>query len=350
MLYLILQMLFLLVMAVLIGLWVGWRLRGLEFSRRLGTLQNEWAGRFRSTDRERDIAVKKATTLDLKSRQLQQQLEVTGRLIKRFEESDRKAQEIIKNDLQKIEALTRVVNKLKLDLNKRDITLKKFKTLLATLQKLEREQKQKIRTGSSTIERLMQQAQQKTAQVNELAAELKDMETQQESAQELSTDIKQHYYELEAKLRDRETKLELIKSELEKQRKNTSSMEQELHLIQSQVSTAPANDLGLTPQVSNRPVWILEEPEGSKDNLQLIKGIGPVMERLLNEIGIFHYHQLARMNESDCLWVADRIRTFPKRIMRDRWQQQAVELDLDKMDQADFTLKNPTTKLAKGDI
>jgi predicted flap endonuclease-1-like 5' DNA nuclease len=113
-------------------------------------------------------------------------------------------------------------------------------------------------------------------------------------------------------------------------------MEKELHVIQSQVTTSPANDLSINPEQSSRPVWILEAPDDKADDLQKIRGIGPVMERLLNEIGIYHYNQLARMNESDCLWIADRIKTFPKRIKRDRWQQQAVELDLDQLDQQEL--------------
>ena len=72
MIYLIGKMLLPLFFAVMIGLWLGWQLRGLEFSQRLRTLQNEWAARFRSSDQERDFAIKKSTTLDLKSKQYKQ--------------------------------------------------------------------------------------------------------------------------------------------------------------------------------------------------------------------------------------------------------------------------------------
>lgn len=338
MMYLIIKMLFPLAIMLLVGCWVGWQIRSIEFTQRLHTLQNEWAGRFRSSDRERDIAIKKATTLDLKSKQLTKQLEITGRLIKQFEDSQAEAQATIDQDMEQIKALSQSVDQLKIDLKHRDIKLEKFANLLKTLQKLEREQKAKIRSGAGAIERLMLQAQEKTGQIQQLSNELKNLENTQQSAQAVSSDIKGQYYELQAKLRDRETKLELIKEELDTQKKNASSMEKELHVIQSQVSTSPANDLSINSEQSSRPVWILEAPDDNADDLQKIRGIGPVMERLLNEIGIYHYNQLARMNESDCIWIADRIKTFPKRIKRDRWQQQAVELDLDQLDQQELSL------------
>ncbi len=332
MIYLIGKMLLPLFFAVMIGLWLGWQLRGLDFSQRLRTLQNEWAARFRSSDQERDFAIKKSTTLDLKSKQYKQQLEASGKLLKRYEESRKQSQITIEEDNKLIKKLSSGLNLLRTNLVDRDEKLKKLSTILIKLKELERSQKDKIRSGSNTIERLMLQAQEKSSKIQVLHDELNTVQENQKSTQASSSDIKQDYYDLQAKLNDRETKLDLIKQELESQKETATSMEKELQAIQAQVTTAPANDLNMQLTKSNRPVWILEEPSERKDNLQVIKGIGPVMEKLLNEIGIFHYNQLARMNESDCLWVSDRIRTFPKRIKRDRWQQQAVELDLDQHD------------------
>ena len=333
MIYLIGKMLLPLFFAVMIGLWLGWQLRGLEFSQKLRTLQNEWAARFRSSDQERDFAIKKSTTLDLKSKQYKQQLEASGKLLKRYEESRKQSQITSEEDNKLIKKLSTALNLLRTNLVDRDEKLKKLSGILIKLKELERSQKNKIRSGSHTIERLMLQAQEKSNKIQILHDELNTVQENQKSTQANSSDIKQDYYELQAKLNDREIKLDLIKQELESQKETATSMEKELQAIQAQVTTAPANDLDMQLAKSNRPVWILEEAIEQKDNLQLIKGIGPVMENLLNEIGIFHFNQLARMSESDCLWISDRIRTFPKRIKRDRWQQQAVELDLDQHDQ-----------------
>ena len=346
MIYLIGKMLLPLFFALMIGCWLGWQLRGLEFSQKLRTLQNEWAARFRSSDQERDFAIKKSTTLDLKTKQYKQQLEASGKLLKRFEESQKQSQITIEEDNKLIKKLSMALNHLRASLVDRDGKLKKLSTILIKLKELEKSQKNTIKSGSNTIERLMLQAQEKSNKIQGLHNDLNQMHETQKSAQVSSTDIKQDYFDLQAKLNDRETKLDLVKQELKSQKETASSMEKELEAIQNQVTTAPANDLDMQLAKSNRPVWILEEPDGQKDSLQLIKGIGPVMENLLNEVGIFHYNQLARMNESDCLWVSDRIRTFPKRIKRDRWQQQAVELDLDKHDQEETVFsKTPQASL-----
>lgn len=347
MIYLIGKMLLPLFFALMIGCWLGWQLRGLEFSQRLRTLQNEWAARFRSSDQERDFAIKKSTTLDLKSKQYKQQLEASGKLLKRFEESRKQSQITIEEDNKLIKKLSMALNHLRASVLERDEKLKKLSTILIKLKELEKSQKNKIRSGGHTIERLMIQAQEKSNKIKTLHDELSQVQETQKTSQVSSSNIKQDYYDLQAKLNDRETKLDLVKQELESQKENANSMEKELQAIQAHVTTSPANDLDMQIATkSNRPVWILEEPDGEKDSLQDIKGIGPVMEKLLNEIGIFHYNQLARMNESDCLWISDRIRTFPKRIKRDRWQQQAVELDLDKHDQEETVFsKSPQVRL-----
>jgi len=71
------------------------------------------------------------------------------------------------------------------------------------------------------------------------------------------------------------------------------------------------------------PDWLLPAPKGSKDDLKTIRGLGPVIERHLNGIGIFHYHQLARMTSKDVHWIAGRISAFPGLNKRYRWAEQA---------------------------
>ena len=49
----------------------------------------------------------------------------------------------------------------------------------------------------------------------------------------------------------------------------------------------------------------------------------PVLERNLNSLGIFHFHQLARMTSKDVHWIAGRIIAFPGLSKRYRWVEQA---------------------------
>lgn len=66
---------------------------------------------------------------------------------------------------------------------------------------------------------------------------------------------------------------------------------------------------------------------GLRDNLQLIRGIGPAIEKTLNEMGIFRYQQIAGMSEYDIDRIAQRLKGFHSRIYREDWIGQARELD-----------------------
>ena len=76
----------------------------------------------------------------------------------------------------------------------------------------------------------------------------------------------------------------------------------------------------------DRPALMLDGPEGGKaDDLKKITGVGPKLEQTLNELGIYHYDQVAKLTASDIAWVDARLR-FKGRIERDDWVGQAKEL------------------------
>ena len=64
----------------------------------------------------------------------------------------------------------------------------------------------------------------------------------------------------------------------------------------------------------------------SRDDLKMIKGVGPAIEKTLNEIGIFRFEQIADMSEYDIDRVARRLRGFHSRIYREDWIGQARDL------------------------
>jgi len=65
---------------------------------------------------------------------------------------------------------------------------------------------------------------------------------------------------------------------------------------------------------------------GARDALQAIKGVGPAIEKTLNEMGIFNYQQIADMSEYDIDRIAKRLKGFRSRIYREDWIGQAREL------------------------
>ena len=61
----------------------------------------------------------------------------------------------------------------------------------------------------------------------------------------------------------------------------------------------------------------------TKDDLQVLKGVGPFIEEKLNALGITTYRQIANMNAKQEEQVNKAIEFFPGRIKRDQWANQA---------------------------
>jgi predicted flap endonuclease-1-like 5' DNA nuclease len=62
------------------------------------------------------------------------------------------------------------------------------------------------------------------------------------------------------------------------------------------------------------------------DDLKLVVGIGPMLERMLQQLGVTTYRQIARWSERDIDEFDAKLPEFPGRIRRDEWVKQAREL------------------------
>lgn len=65
---------------------------------------------------------------------------------------------------------------------------------------------------------------------------------------------------------------------------------------------------------------------GAPDDLKLIVGIGPVLERMLHQLGITSYRQIALWTPRDIDAIEAHLPEFPGRIERDAWVVQARAL------------------------
>ncbi len=72
--------------------------------------------------------------------------------------------------------------------------------------------------------------------------------------------------------------------------------------------------------------WGLAGPIGGKaDNLTRIKGIGSKINQILNEMGIYHFSQIAAWTEKEIEEVDEKLK-FKGRIVREKWVEQAKVL------------------------
>ena len=90
----------------------------------------------------------------------------------------------------------------------------------------------------------------------------------------------------------------------------------ETHVEEHSFNAEPIND---SPQDD-------EEEITERDDLKQIKGVGPAIEKTLNELGIVRLSQIADMSEYDIDRVAKRLKGFRSRIYREDWIGQAREL------------------------
>ena len=84
---------------------------------------------------------------------------------------------------------------------------------------------------------------------------------------------------------------------------------------------------------NNAPPPLLDVP-GSPDDLKLIVGVGPVLERMLYQLGVSTFRQIARWSDRDIDEFEARLPEFPGRIRRDQWVTQARTLHLSKYGEA----------------
>ncbi|MEN9851187.1 MAG: hypothetical protein RL128_1350 [Pseudomonadota bacterium] len=72
-----------------------------------------------------------------------------------------------------------------------------------------------------------------------------------------------------------------------------------------------------------QPKGLKAAKKGTADDLQIIEGIGPALEKLLHELGIFHLDQIAQWGAAEIAWIDANLKGFRGRATRDKWVAQA---------------------------
>ena len=75
-----------------------------------------------------------------------------------------------------------------------------------------------------------------------------------------------------------------------------------------------------------RPEALSGARDGGADDLKMIKGVGPKLEIILNELGFYHFDQIAGWSAAEVAWVNDNLTGFKGRVSRDNWVEQARKL------------------------
>ncbi|MBI4002020.1 MAG: hypothetical protein HY348_09580 [Nitrospira defluvii] len=214
--------------------------------------------------------------------------------------------------------------------------------------RLEREQEQDRARASATLHSKEQELAAHQARLRELDTELARLRTQnqedltrfEETLQERDTEIQ--------RLRAAVEELNMFRGEVEKkdvalreaeERRvmDVSEREEEIaalrkRLVEYRVAqrfgaqskpTGPVESIAHSAPAAGRGTGKVRSHQ--KDDLKQIHGIGPVMERVLNRMGMFTFRQIAEWNERDVEHMASELNTFPDRIRHDNWIAGAKE-------------------------
>ncbi|MGH1413314.1 MAG: NADH-quinone oxidoreductase subunit E [Pelagimonas sp.] len=81
-----------------------------------------------------------------------------------------------------------------------------------------------------------------------------------------------------------------------------------------------------TVSEDDKPATLEAARDGGADDLKLIKGVGPKLEKLLNSMGFYHFDQVAAWTGQELAWVDQNLEGFKGRATRDNWVGQAKTL------------------------
>lgn len=75
-----------------------------------------------------------------------------------------------------------------------------------------------------------------------------------------------------------------------------------------------------------KPVMLTAARDGGPDDLKQIKGVGPKLEGMLHEMGVYHFDQVGSWGASEVSWMDNNLKGFKGRVSRDEWIDQAKVL------------------------
>ncbi|MFK7914956.1 MAG: hypothetical protein AB8B93_13650 [Pseudomonadales bacterium] len=89
------------------------------------------------------------------------------------------------------------------------------------------------------------------------------------------------------------------------------------------LAAPPIADASTQTPAGTEPRLFASASAGGRDDLKKISGVGPKLETLLNDNGVYYFWQIASWSDSDVIFMDERLDVFKGRIARDSWVAQA---------------------------
>lgn len=158
--------------------------------------------------------------------------------------------------------------------------------------------------------------------IDDLRAQLRLAENRAQKAPVVPLDQSVKIKELEAEIAkaklDSQASLG-IESQLREHELTIEAYRNKLQTTKNQLLTQSVQ----TSQEDNIPTLT----EAGPDDLKLIKGVGPKLEKMLHELGITKFSQIAAWSPADIEEISEKLGSFKDRVIRDDWVSKARDLD-----------------------
>ena len=90
-------------------------------------------------------------------------------------------------------------------------------------------------------------------------------------------------------------------------------------IVSEEMGIVPASEI----EKIEKPHSLTMPINGKADDLKEISGIGLKIEKILNDLGVFHFSQIANWTEENLRWIDDNLDAFKGRAKREKWIEQA---------------------------
>ncbi len=288
--------LFIMLLAFLFGLIVGLLLRG---------------RRIRAIKAERDAAIENKGLAETELAGMREQLALKEADMKRVELETAELHDKIARHEEEKSKLYYEIHQLNAVVESQQSTAKEFQAIIDTLET----QLSAAQTSQQQLQQTLEEEEKEEAGVEELAA------------------MQSFYNASRMRMDAIEEKLRLLESENSALRQSLD----ELKPLSTPQTTAAAPMIAFS--LEEEPEEVIFEPGNkdvlrekivfetpTKDDLSLIKGVGPFLEQKLNQLGIYTFDQVSQWDQAEIERVTHEIGYFSGRIEKDDWVGQARRL------------------------
>jgi len=311
MVYTAVEIVFILIVAAFLGLVLGWLLRGKSIRERL---ESQWR---RLVDDERNNL-----------RQANEQL----KRVKAENDSLAENTRGLEAKLDKLDALPGENRKLQQQLEEAQGQLATSAHLSGEHAELSAA-RDKLQARIDELAPLQGQNAELKTEIEAQQARIDALEPLQEETEDLRAKLKGAQAELD-ELRRLRVEAQQLRDTVESLRKSLAEAEARTSVSGGTPAPPPQQEPASESQgapsaedLNARVKHIAERTRGGEpapeDDLKQIRGVGPVIERMLKEMGITSYRQIANFTNEDIDQVAAAMGSFRGRIQRDGWVEGA---------------------------